>query len=207
MIQTKEDYQFYLEADRISLNIEYNRPKLFQDEIWKFQRLLRRVEHLKNCGKNIVNKINLKINWMMLRKFGIYMGFSIWPNTFGPGLSIAHWGSIVVSPYAKIGENCRLHQCVTIGRIWPPESVEYNKWIPKDTYPKIGNNVYIAPGTIIVGDIEIADGIAIGANSFVNKSFKEKNITIAGNPAKKISNKSSKEYWFRATEILRTKIK
>ena len=36
MIQTKEDYQFYLEADRIALNIEHNRPKLFQDEIWKF---------------------------------------------------------------------------------------------------------------------------------------------------------------------------
>ena len=106
------------------------------------------------------------------------------------------WGINRCFPYAKIGENCRLHQCVTIGRIWPPESVGYNKWIPSDSYPKIGNNVYISPGKIIVGDIEIADGIEIGANSFVNKAVKEKNITIAGNPAKKIQTKVQKNIDF-----------
>ena len=38
------------------------------------------------------------------------------------------------------------------------------------------------------GRIEIADGIAIGANAVVNKSFLENNISIAGIPAKKIGN-------------------
>jgi serine O-acetyltransferase len=56
---------------------------------------------------------------------------------------------------------------------------------------------------VIDGEIEIADGIAIGANSYVNKSFKEPDITIAGCPAKKVSDKGSKNCWFRATEILR----
>jgi serine O-acetyltransferase len=69
--------------------------------------------------------------------------------------------------------------------------------------PKIGNNVFIGPGAVVIGDIEIADGIAIGANSYVNKSFKEPNITVAGCPAKKISDGGSRYCWFRATEILR----
>ena len=71
--------------------------------------------------------------------------------------------------------------------------------------PRIGNNVYIGPGAVIDGDIEIADGIAIGANSFVNKSFTEPEITIAGCPAKEISDKGSQKCWLRFTEILRKK--
>jgi serine O-acetyltransferase len=57
----------------------------------------------------------------------------------------------------------------------------------KKDAPIIGDNVYIAPGVKIYGGIEIAEGIAIGANSVVNKSFTEPNITIAGVPAKKIA--------------------
>jgi serine O-acetyltransferase len=68
--------------------------------------------------------------------------------------------------------------------------------------PKIGDNVYIGPGAKIFGDIEIADGIAIGANSVVNRSFTEPNIGIAGIPAKKINDKGSEKLLARATEIL-----
>jgi len=43
-----------------------------------------------------------------------------------------------------------------------------------------------------MGEITIANGVAIGANSVVNKSIHEQNITVAGVPAKKVSNKGSK---------------
>ena len=39
-----------------------------------------------------------------------------------------------------------------------------------DKASRIGNNVYIGPGAIIFGDIEIADNVSIGANATVNKS-------------------------------------
>jgi serine O-acetyltransferase len=91
-----------------------------------------------------------------------------------------------------VGENCRIDRCVSIGSVYHPIDP-----------PKIGNNVFIGPGAVIDGPIEIADGIAVGANSYVNHSFKEPDITIAGCPAKKISDKGSKKCWFRATEILR----
>lgn len=38
------------------------------------------------------------------------LSISIKPNVFGPGLSIAHYGGIVVNPNAHIGSNCRIHE-------------------------------------------------------------------------------------------------
>jgi serine O-acetyltransferase len=110
----------------------------------------------------------------------IHLGFTIPLNVFGPGLCIAHRGTIVINKDTRVGENCRIHACTNIGS--GRDSV---------SSPQIGNNVYIGPGAKIFGDITVADNIAIGANSVVNKSFYEKNISIAGVPAKKINNKGS----------------
>ena len=83
----------------------------------------------------------------------------------------------MVNSKVKVGTNCRLHACVNIGTV-PGRP---------DKTPTIGDNCYIAPGAKIYGDITIASGIIIGANSVVNHSFDEENICIAGAPAKKIS--------------------
>jgi serine O-acetyltransferase len=194
MIESKDDYYFYLEADRIALGITRKRPILFQDDVWKFQRLLRKVEFLENCSNDFSSKIARLQARFSLEKLSVKLGFTIPRNVFGPGLSIAHRGTIVVLPEAKIGENCRINQGVTIGG-----------GLLK--VPSIGNNVFIGPGAVIWGDIEIADGIAIGANSYVAKSFKDPNITIAGCPAKQISDRGSEHLWIRATEILRHQTK
>ena len=197
MIQSKEDYWFYLEADRLALGVNYERPKIFQDEIWKFQRLLRKIEFLQNCGKKGLSGITFLYSQFSFAKLSVKLGFTIPPNVFGPGLSIAHRGTIVVNSGVRVGKNCRISHCVTIGTgCYAPTLTT------SDLVPTIGDNVFIGPGAVIVGDIEIADGIAIGANSYVCTSFKESNITIAGCPAKKISNKGSKDCWHRATEIM-----
>jgi serine O-acetyltransferase len=122
----------------------------------------------------------------------IHLGYSIPINVFGPGLCIAHRGTIVVNKDARVGENCRIHACTNIG------SGRGSVLLA----PKIGDDVYIGPGAKIFGNIEIADNIAIGANSVVNKSFYEKGISIAGVPAKKINNKGSEGMVISATEIL-----
>ena len=116
-----------------------------------------------------------------LRKKGRKLcGFHIPPNTFEEGLSIAHWGPIVVHPSARIGKNCRIHQCVTIGATNGQTKAA-----------KIGDNVFIGPCSSVIGNIEIGNDIAIGANTVVTKSFLENGITIAGTPAKKISDNNS----------------
>lgn len=49
----------------------------------------------------------------------------------------------------------------------------------------IGNNCYVGPMVIISRGVTIGDGCIIGANSFVNNSFKD-HVIIAGTPAKEI---------------------
>jgi serine O-acetyltransferase len=197
LIKSKIDYKFFLEADKVALLNNY-KGKLARSYVqsnleWKFQRSLRKVEYLRNCSEGLLGRISYLHAWSDFKNLSIKLGFSIPPNVFGPGLSIAHRGTIVVHPDAKVGENCRIHHGVTIGS---------GRIIPDDS-PSIGNNAFIGTGATIVGKISIADGIAIGANSYVNASFSEPNITIAGCPAKKISNKSSEGLWIRATDILR----
>jgi serine O-acetyltransferase len=65
--------------------------------------------------------------------------------------------------------------------------------------------VFIGPGAVIIGPLEIADDIAIGANSFVNKSFTEKGIIVAGVPAKKVAGKHT-DLVVPATEKLRKRL-
>jgi serine O-acetyltransferase len=184
MIKSKKDYYYYLEADRIAKAIpktssirQYFINWLIPNEVWRFQKLLRKLEYYKNCKKGILAII---IRFFITRKFkklSYKLGFSIPANVFGPGLSIAHHGVIIVNGGANIGANCRIHSCVNIGT-----EAGYG-----DKAPQIGNNCYIGPGAKLYGSIEIPDNVAVGANSVVNKTFSEANIAIAGIPAKKIA--------------------
>jgi serine O-acetyltransferase len=181
MIKSKEEYREYLKADRIALKVNINnfREKLkelvFPNPIWKFQKNLRKLEYYNNCRKGFLSKIYYYYLKYKFRRESIILGFSIPLNVFGPGLSIAHYGTIVVHSQARIGKNCRIHANVNIGGGgWSHEA------------PQIGDNVYIGPGTVIYGDIKIGDNVAISANSTVNKTFDENDILIAGSPAKLI---------------------
>ena len=181
MIQSKADYKHYLEQDRIALYKKTKRPRIAGDEIWQYERLLRKTEYFMNCHKTPVGKAISVWLHFRLRKAGRRLcGFHIPPNAFEEGLSIAHWGPIVVHPTAKIGKNCRIHQCVTIGATNGETQA-----------PKLGDNIFIGPCTSIIGTIKIGNDIAIGANSVVTKSFEDDGITIAGTPAKKISDNNS----------------
>lgn len=180
MITSKEAYIAYLKADQLALGTEKTsllRELIFPNKIWQFQRQLRKLEYRINCKKGgILNKL---IKLVVIRRFNqlsYELGFSIPPNVFGPGLSIAHYGSIVVNGHAKVGRNCRIHVGVNIGTLPGHEGLA----------PQIGDNVYIGPGAKIYGAIVVPDGCAIGANAVVNRTFTEQNILIAGIPAKRI---------------------
>lgn len=107
----------------------------------------------------------------------ILLGFTIPLNAFGPGLSIAHYGSIVVNGNAKIGRNCRIHSDVNIGETGGGA-------------PTIGDNVYIGPGAKIFGPITVGDHVAVGANAVVNTDVPS-NVSVGGIPATVISEKGS----------------
>lgn len=192
MIASKRDYRFYLEQDRKALGVKKTTGLLQRVKaivaphpIWKWERLLRRLEYLKNVemkSKNPVRKImggvTCAVCKMKFRRKSIRLGFSISPNCFGPGLSIAHYGTIIVNEAARIGANCRLHACVNIGASGGSAKA-----------PVIGDNVYIGPSAVIFGDIKIANNVTIGANATINKSCETENVILAGTPAKVVKEK------------------
>lgn len=195
VIGSKEDYRFYLEADRVALNIGSWWPKYFSHDVWRFERHLRRVEYWKNCHRSRPLRPIYYFLYWRFRRLSLRLGYSIPPNVFGPGLSIAHPGTLIVNDAARIGENCRIHPGVTIGTAAGEEHAA----------PRIGKNAFIGPNAVILGPIEIGDDVAIGANAVVNRSFPENGVTLAGVPAKKVSDKGSRGLYQRSTEIVRAR--
>lgn len=102
----------------------------------------------------------------------------------GKGFYIGHYGTIIVSSKAIIGENVNISHGVTIGAV--------NRGA-KAGVPTIGNFVYIGPGAKIIGNIKIGDHAAIGANAVVTKDVPE-NACVGGVPAKIINMNGSQGY-------------
>ena len=193
MIDSKKSYEYYLEADRIALGKKRKEGFMvslfFPDKVYQFQRYLRKLEYLTNCKKGLYWKLVRLSCYRRFKNLSEKLGFSIPLNSCGPGLSIAHIGPIVINEGARIGANCRIHVCVNIGTAAGH----------KHLAPLIGDNVYIAPGVKMYGDIRIANGVALSANSVVNKSFENEHMVVGGIPAKEI-----KEFDTKVTNILAT---
>jgi serine O-acetyltransferase len=178
MIKSYTDYLEYLEADRVALHRRKTKSSILFDDIWNFQKIMRKCEYLENCKTGNFKKMLILYQY---RRLSLKLGFTIPINVIGPGLSIAHYGTIVINGGARIGKNCRLHTCVNIGTAAGKTS----------DAPEIGDNCYIAPGVKMFGKIKLGNNMAIAANAVVNKSFAHGNCTIGGVPAKKISDKTS----------------
>ncbi|MDB4492499.1 hypothetical protein N9200_00630 [Akkermansiaceae bacterium] len=106
------------------------------------------------------------------------------PSTasIGKPFKTGYWGiGVVIHSKSIIGNNCLISQNVTIAR---------NKKDPG--VPRIGNNVVIGAGAVLVGDINIGDNVIIGANSFVNRNISS-GVVAAGSPATEIGRVKSKE--------------
>jgi serine O-acetyltransferase len=90
----------------------------------------------------------------------------------GHNFIIDHFGGIIVSGYAKFGDNCRIRNGVVIGL----------KNIEDIVAPVIGNNVDIGAGAKILGDIKIGNNVMIGANAVVICNVPDNSIAV-GVPA------------------------
>lgn len=61
---------------------------------------------------------------------------------------------IFISRYARIGENCRIYQNVTIGEV-------------DKKAPVVGDDCLIGAGAVLIGDIRIGNRVRIGAGAVV----------------------------------------
>lgn len=92
--------------------------------------------------------------------------------TVGRNFVIDHFGGIIISGYARFGDNCRIRNGVVVGLQRVDEPVA----------PVIGNNVDIGAGAKVLGPIRIGDNSIIGANAVVIEDVPENSIAI-GVPA------------------------
>lgn len=75
----------------------------------------------------------------------------------GRNFIIDHFGGIIVSGYAKFGDNCRIRNGVSVGL----------RRVEEPCAPTIGNNVDIGAGAKLLGAIAIGDNVLVGANAVV----------------------------------------
>ena len=90
----------------------------------------------------------------------------------GSNFVIDHFGGIIISGYAKFGDNCRIRNGVVVGlrRIDEPKA------------PRIGNNVDIGAGAKLLGPITIGNNVIVGANAVVIGDVPDDSIAV-GIPA------------------------
>lgn len=175
MIRTKSDLRDYLKMDAKANARSSIKASFFGDEIWKYIVVLRKLEYSTNSKK----VYKLFYRWLFHR-YSLKLGFEIPINVCDKGLSLPHRGPVIVAQNARLGKCCRLHEGVTIGAT-----------NGSDKAPVLGDNVFVATGAKIIGDIQIPSDVAIAANAVVIKSITESGTTWGGIPARKISDNDS----------------
>lgn len=185
MVRSWADFRAYVTADRISRRGGNLVRAFLWDPRARFAILMRFNEWLLNAGWPWIVRAP-GIVWY--RRLSVRLGFSIPLNIFGPGVAFPHYGLIVIAPTVRIGRNCRMHVGVHLGGaavMMDPRD------IVGQSAPLLGDNVYIAPGAKLYGPTVIGDDCVIGTNAVVTKSFPQTGVTLAGMPAKVISEKGS----------------
>ena len=129
---------------------------------------------LRKC-QNHPKKSVLGMFWrLVLRRHQIKYGFQIYPETqIGEGFYLGHWGAVVINPKTKIGKNCNIAQGVTIAQANRGKN---------EGVPTIGNEVWIGPNAVLVGNITIGNNVLIAPNAYVNFDIPANSVVI-GNPA------------------------
>ncbi|WP_395640196.1 hypothetical protein [Pseudolysinimonas sp.] len=170
MIDSRDALRRYLAADLAAHGLSRWRSHYrLTKRIVYFQRLLRRSEYWSNCRRDPVGLAMAVALRLRVKLLGERMGYSIPRNTFGPGLSIAHTGTIVVNMNARVGANCRIHQGVTIGEA-------------RGRYPVIGDDAQLAPNSLVIG-ATLGDRVHVWPGAVVTRDFPS-DSDLAGVPAR-----------------------
>ncbi|WP_396652428.1 hypothetical protein [Microbacterium sp. BH-3-3-3] len=118
-------------------------------------RALRRAEAARS-GKGPLSKARYALLRFRYAQVSRRIGMDVPLFVFGPGLSIAHPGTLIVNGHSRVGSCCRVHPGVTIGG---------------DAHgaPVLGDNVFIGPNALIIGKVVVGDGAVIGPGALVTR--------------------------------------
>ena len=136
--------------------------------IWKYMTFLRREEAARS-------KLTAYFWRWKKNNLGSRLGLQIYAGTCARGLHIWHYGSVIISGDAVVGENCTIHGQACIGSDGA-----------SDVAPVLGKNLDIGVGAKIIGGVTLADDIRIGAGAVVVKSCEIPGATLVGVPARPV---------------------
>lgn len=176
-IDTKAALQCAIAMDRSRYNLR--RPillgRLLGDEnykVVKFLKVLRHLEFYTNKHKSPLEYCLYIYYTLIYRRMRLKYGLWIEVNKVGPGLYIPHYRGGVYANCKSMGDNCTISSgCVLGNKTGLPDG------------PTIGNNVEIAIGAKVIGPIHIGDNVVIAPNSVVVKDVPSNSI-VSGIPAK-----------------------
>jgi serine O-acetyltransferase len=106
-----------------------------------------------------------------LRKYSYKTHFQIPPFVVQSGLTIWHWGPIIINAKTRIGKNCTLNPMVVIGHKHENGGA-----------PVIGDNVFIGAGSKLIGSIHIGNNVTIGQNVVVVKDIPDGSVVVSSAP-------------------------
>ena len=102
----------------------------------------------------------------------------------GPGLFINRFGGVMINGDAIIGANCNITHGSMLGQL--------NRGARSGS-PILGDEVFLAAGCKVIGNVRIGNRAAIGANAVVTKDVPDDGV-VGGIPAKLISTAGSEGY-------------
>ncbi|MCU7765328.1 serine O-acetyltransferase [Priestia megaterium] len=177
---------YYIKSDLYRYAGEISLKKFFKhyyiSEGFRFSIWLRTCYFLRK--KKITKYTLFPFAVLMYRHYKYKFGYDVpYAVEIGPGLLLFHINGIVFSP-KMAGKNVTLSQCTTVGM-----TIKNGK----KEYPVIGDNVYLAPGSKVIGGITVGNNVAVGTNSVLNKSV-EDNAVVVGIPGNVVSYKGAGLY-------------
>jgi serine O-acetyltransferase len=171
VISSRADYRDHLLRDARAHGLDkVTQRQLLTRPTLRFQRKLRRAELLTNTARGPLGRARAAVARHRATRFGHSLGFTVPVNTTGPGLCLAHVGTVVINRKARVGADCRIHAGTNLGE-------------GRGGAPVVGDGCYLGPGAVLVGGVELGEGCVVGANAVVTTSFPPYSV-VAGVPAR-----------------------
>jgi serine O-acetyltransferase len=123
----------------------------------------------------IIRTVTMRVYWFFSRWIRNYYGIELlYTAKIGRRFLIGHQGGIVIHPNAVFGDDCLIRQGVTVGDSGRGSD---------GSAPRMGDEVHIGAGAVIMGNITVGSRVSIGPNAMVMANVPA-GSTAFGNPAR-----------------------
>lgn len=181
MIKSRQELVDCIEADRSRYHLRKTALHyiFFGDEtyaILRFLKRFRKTEYYYNTlnKRNPFSLFRFAYSFFIYRRMQLHYKLFLPLNVIGPGLYIPHRMGGVICNAKKIGKNFTINTGCILG-----------KKNSNEERPVVGDNVEMCIGSKVIGGVFIGNNVIIAPNSVVIKDVSDNDI-VSGVPARSI---------------------